>query len=532
MNNSPDRFYSVRYNNATVAAAKPEVQLMEFKAHNTTVNEYGDEVLSHLLAIQHRTLPNLALIQQQPEINLKMRPLLLDFLMDVINKLQLSKSTFPLCVNLIDRYCLTRIVKKQHYQLLGLTSLWISCKNSDSKIKIPTLNELCKMCCNCYDKKLFLEMENHLLKSLNWLISFPTFDSYIDIFCKEYATLEIFMELGFSLKQVKYLAIYICELIQFYPNIYFNYNLCEISLTAFMLSLMILNFKVSPMADINKLNAKQQRQQQQQGNTLACATPLVSGKIFSAISSSLMVVLKCPPPSLKLKYFSKTNNKNLHLMQLVLKFCNANSTPNLLSPITPKNSIHKSNQLPPTPLSSNISPSDQAPFLPSPRLSPHNNNPAFFQNNKPFTKALFNSSPPFTPLDSRAGQVMDGPRVFLPLHEAESQLRSMDTNDYTTAAIMMDDMRVFGPHPVDTDDTTAPNMSNGRYSSFTVQNPVFPPEPTSDSLNVMKLSSSAPSLKKRSYQILDIHNTAKIPSEQNDENLKRAKSVKPVFYIS
>lgn len=487
MNNSPDAFYSIRYNHSSMKASQLPIQSMEFKAHNISINEYGDEILSHLLSIQCKTLPNLSLIQQQPEINLKMRPLLLDFLMDVINKLQLSKSTFPLCVNLIDRYCSTRIVKKQHYQLLGLTALWISCKNSDSKIKIPTLNDLCKMCCNCYNKKLFLEMENHLLKSLNWLISFPTFDLFIDIFCKEYATMEMFNGLEFHLKQVKYLSIYICELIQFYPNIYFNYNLCEIAVTLFMLSLMILNFKISAPLEINRLNG------------LIEDTQLISIKTFNSMLNSLLKIMKCPPPSLKLKYFNKSN-RNLNLMQLLIKFCNLNLTPVSLNPITPKNSINKLNQLPPTPLSSNISPNGQLPFLPSPRLSPHN------------SYHYFNASPPFTPLDIRAGQILENNAARNPT----SNIREYTTSnpDYTTNVAATSSAAV-----------EIESVVRAPATASIIQTPSFPVEQ-------VKTCNSVPTLRKRSYQLLSIDTEKKGDRMDEDDGLKRSKSQKPIFFIN
>lgn len=127
---SPDIYHQVRLAAANHRASHVCLQLMELRCHQNTVDEYQAEVLEHLLHIESSALPNLSLIQQQPEMNLKMRPLLLDFLMDVVNKLSLSKSTFPLTVNLIDRYCLTRIVKKSHYQLLGLTALWVACKRT------------------------------------------------------------------------------------------------------------------------------------------------------------------------------------------------------------------------------------------------------------------------------------------------------------------------------------------------------------------------------------------------------------------
>lgn len=319
MSHSPDPFHSVRVAQNSLKAAALELQLAEYRAHKGQIDEYKLDMYLHLLDLDSKTRTNLHLIQQQPEINLRMRPLLLDFLMDVINKLSLSKSTFPLTVNLIDRYCLVRIVKKQHYQLLGLTALWISCKNLDLKFRIPSLADLCKYCCHCYDKKLFLEMENHVLKSLAWLVDAPTFDSFIDMYIH---TLALSPFLAGSknphkvCNDVKVVAIYVCELIQFYPNIYFNYTSPKIALVSVVLACLILdaghNFTVGRFFDFV---------------TETSGVAVVSDADYTLAFALLIKVLKCPPPSLKTKYFSE-DLRFLHLMKLVVGFTWKHLAPN------------------------------------------------------------------------------------------------------------------------------------------------------------------------------------------------------------
>lgn len=317
------------------------------------IDEYQADILYHLSSIESTTAPSLSLIQQQPEINLKMRPLLLDFLMDVISKLNLSLSTFPLTVNLIDRYCSTRIVKKQHYQLLGLTSLWISCKNLDAKFKIPSLFDLCKMCCNCYDKKLFLEMENHVLKSLNWLINYPTFDQFIEIFINMLDSSKFVESSPANKNNVKTMALYICELIQFYPNIYFNNNSSQIALGGLLTSLLICNVPIKLENVLKHLNSYLE-----QDSLLDLAS-------FNSFYKNLLKILKCPPPSLKLKYFSE-NGSTLKLMKIMIRHVN-NQNANI-TPLTPKFQIHEQSSqnvsygnFPRTPVSNNISPRIELP---------------------------------------------------------------------------------------------------------------------------------------------------------------------------
>lgn len=329
MTNSPDIFHNVRVTQASYKASLINVQLAEYAAHKLLVDEYKDEMYSHLLEMEQTCRPNLYLIQQQPEINLRMRPLLLDFLMDVIHKLNLSKSTFPLTVNIIDRYCSVRIVKKQHYQLLGLTALWVACKNLDSKFRIPSLNDLCKYCCHCYDKKLFLEMENHVLKLLGWQVDAPTFDAFIDMYIHTLAQSPFLAGSRNPHKvcnDVKVVAIYICELIQFYPNIYFNYTSPKIALLSVTFACMICQVGDRGFDADTFLS-------------LVASTSnvdLLSTNDFEHAFALLIKVLKCPPPSLKAKYFND-GSRYLHLMRLLIAFTRLHlaETLGMSSPLTP-----------------------------------------------------------------------------------------------------------------------------------------------------------------------------------------------------
>ena len=258
------------------------------------IQEYEEETLVEMSRLQESMKPSLSLMQQQPEINFKMRPLLLDFLMDVTNKLRLSDSTFPMTVNLIDRYCSRRIVKKQHFQLLGLTSLWISSKHLDSKCKVPILADLCRMCCNCYSKQLFLEMENHLLKSLEWKLMFPTYDNYVELYLNNLYRRSLIADEGMIMRRrldIKAMASYICELIQFYPNLYFNYNSSQMALGSLMTSLLICGVPFRMLACLSSINSN------------ICPEARLLATAFSSFYKALVKVLVRPPPSLKQKYF-------------------------------------------------------------------------------------------------------------------------------------------------------------------------------------------------------------------------------------
>ena len=64
----------------------------------------------------------------QSEINIKMRRILVDWLIDVHLKFKLLPETLFLSINMVDRYCERNQVKRKAYQLLGITSMLIASK--------------------------------------------------------------------------------------------------------------------------------------------------------------------------------------------------------------------------------------------------------------------------------------------------------------------------------------------------------------------------------------------------------------------
>ena len=126
-------------------------------------------------------MPDVASIDIQTEIKWFMRPYLMDFLIEAHQAFGLSADTLFLSINLLDRYCSKRIVYKKHYQLVGCAALLIASKYGDRKDLVPTIKELRNMCCSLYEDDMFLQMEWHVLQTLNWVIGHPTIDSFLQI---------------------------------------------------------------------------------------------------------------------------------------------------------------------------------------------------------------------------------------------------------------------------------------------------------------------------------------------------------------
>jgi len=67
-------------------------------------------------------------MKNQSEINIKMRLILVEWLIEVHLKFKLLPETLFLTINLIDRYCMVKDVLKNEYQLLGVTAMLIASK--------------------------------------------------------------------------------------------------------------------------------------------------------------------------------------------------------------------------------------------------------------------------------------------------------------------------------------------------------------------------------------------------------------------
>lgn len=160
----------------------PQMEIYEKQAFLHVEAEYREDHIQSMKEIEPKTLPIASMIDIQPELKWYMRPYLLDFLVDTHLALKLSSQTLFLAVNIVDRYCSKRVVAKKHYQLVGCTALWIASKYQDKKSHIPSISELINMCCGVYEEPMFLQMEGHILNTLEWSIGHTTLDSYIYLY--------------------------------------------------------------------------------------------------------------------------------------------------------------------------------------------------------------------------------------------------------------------------------------------------------------------------------------------------------------
>ncbi|OBZ79988.1 G1/S-specific cyclin CCN1 [Grifola frondosa] len=133
--------------------------------------------------MERHTMCSTTSMDQQPEIKWHMRPCLVDFLVEIHFTFRLRPETLYLTLNIIDRYVSRRIVYIKHYQLVGCAALWIAAKFEDAKDRVPTVQDLVQICRETYDESAFIQMEGHVLATIQWTLGHPTAESWLRMLC-------------------------------------------------------------------------------------------------------------------------------------------------------------------------------------------------------------------------------------------------------------------------------------------------------------------------------------------------------------
>jgi G2/mitotic-specific cyclin-B, other len=133
--------------------------------------------------VQRYTMSSTQSMDQQPEIRWHMRPCLVDFLVEIHFTFRLRPETLYLTLNIVDRYVSRRIVYIKHYQLVGCAALWIAAKFEDAKDRVPTVQDLAQICRDTYDESAFIQMEGHVLSTIQWTLGHPTAEAWLRLMC-------------------------------------------------------------------------------------------------------------------------------------------------------------------------------------------------------------------------------------------------------------------------------------------------------------------------------------------------------------
>jgi len=146
-----------------------------------TAAEYAKGIIAALRQQEAgRTVGDFMASQQN--MTERMRAVLVEWLVEVNSKFELSESTFFLGVNLVDRFLATKAVKKTELQLLGSSCLWIASKYHD--IYAPEVDDFVFISDEAFSTEQVVAMEEEVLKTLSFDLAVPTVLNYAERYSK------------------------------------------------------------------------------------------------------------------------------------------------------------------------------------------------------------------------------------------------------------------------------------------------------------------------------------------------------------
>lgn len=145
-----------------------------FKENPQYVVPYASEILEDLIKNINRNKPiNQNITHNQREIDMTMRNILVNWLMEVHERFELLPETLYLTINLLDSYLDKVSVTKKNLQLIGTTCLFIASKYEE--IYPPVLDDFVYITKGSTTQEDYIRTERQILKTLNYdiLITYP-----------------------------------------------------------------------------------------------------------------------------------------------------------------------------------------------------------------------------------------------------------------------------------------------------------------------------------------------------------------------
>ena len=144
--------------------------------------EYVGDIYKHYKSVEHGFLPPANYMDEQSDINERMRALLIDWLCQVHNKFELVPATLYLTVNILDRFLAKKPVSRRRLQLVGCASMLLASKYEE--IYAPELKDFVSMSDNAFTCEDLLRMEGVILNVLKFTLTVPTVYKFLRRYMK------------------------------------------------------------------------------------------------------------------------------------------------------------------------------------------------------------------------------------------------------------------------------------------------------------------------------------------------------------
>jgi G2/mitotic-specific cyclin 1/2 len=135
------------------------------------VSEYVHEIFDYLREIEAETMANKDYMENQPDLEWKMRGILVDWLLEVHTRFRLLPETLFLAVNIIDRFLSTKIVQLDRLQLVGVTAMFIASKYEE--VLSPHVQNFRHVADDGFTEEEILSAERFVLQALNYDLRYP-----------------------------------------------------------------------------------------------------------------------------------------------------------------------------------------------------------------------------------------------------------------------------------------------------------------------------------------------------------------------
>ncbi|TXT07254.1 hypothetical protein VHUM_03424 [Vanrija humicola] len=135
------------------------------------VSEYVVDAFKYMMEIEKNTMAKPDYMDQQDELQWKMRAILIDWIIEVHSKFRLLPETLLIATNLIDRFLSVRLVSLVKFQLVGLTALFVAAKYEE--VICPSITHFLHMTDGGYEVEEILRAERYLLSTLEFDLSYP-----------------------------------------------------------------------------------------------------------------------------------------------------------------------------------------------------------------------------------------------------------------------------------------------------------------------------------------------------------------------
>ncbi|THG09954.1 hypothetical protein TEA_009607 [Camellia sinensis var. sinensis] len=134
--------------------------------------EYVHDVYAYYRKMESCSDVSPSYMSQQPDINEKMRAILIDWLVEVHHKFELRDETLFLTVNITDQFLAQQGVARKKLQLVGLVAMLLACKYEE--VLVPVVDDLLFISDKAYTRKKVLELERLMLNALQFHMPVPT----------------------------------------------------------------------------------------------------------------------------------------------------------------------------------------------------------------------------------------------------------------------------------------------------------------------------------------------------------------------